>query len=187
MRQIIYIFVLISLSFTVNAQLKSKSLMLENEKQAFTSVSSNDEKKNAERVSPLVVELNEQGVTKALVEKNYEQAISFFRRAIDTDPECYTCRYNLGRAFLKTENFDEAVAVFTQLTKTKPDYANAFAGLGDALGEKEQFTEAIAAYRQALKLEHNDPITHCNLAISFHHVGDYKQALHHFDEAIKQR
>ena len=88
--------------------------MLENEKQAFTSISTNEEKKNAENVSLEVVEINDQGVNKALVEKNYEQAISFFRRAVDIGPECYTCRYNLGRAFLKTENFDKSAAVFTE-------------------------------------------------------------------------
>ena len=172
MRHLIYIFVIISLSFTVNAQLKSRSLMLEDEKQMFTSVSAKYEKRNAENVAPLAVELNEQGVNKALVENNYKEALSLFRRAVDIDSECFTCRYNLGRSFLKTGSLDEAVETFTQLTKAKPDYANAYAGLGDALGEKKQFTEAIAAYRQALKLEYKEAFTHCNLGIELHHNED---------------
>ena len=185
MRHLIYIFVIISLSFTVNAQLKSRSLMLEDEKRMFTSVSAKDEKGNALTISPLAIELNEQGVRKALVENNYKEALLLFRRAVDIDSGCFTCRYNLGRSFHETGNLDEAVETFTQLTKAKPDYAIAYAGLGDTLREKEQFTEAIAAYRQALKLENKDAITHCNLAIALHHTEDYKQAVHHFDEAIK--
>ena len=78
MRHLIYIFVIILLSFTVNAQLKSRSLMLENEKQMFTSVSANDEERNAKYVSPLAVELNEQGVRKALVEKTIRKRFLFF-------------------------------------------------------------------------------------------------------------
>src|SRR5215204_7314074 len=100
MRHLIYIFVIILLSFSVNAQLKSRSLMLENEKQMFTSVSAKDEKRNAKTFSPLVVELNEQGVLKALNENNYKEALSLFRRAADIDSECFACRYNLGRSFL---------------------------------------------------------------------------------------
>jgi hypothetical protein len=47
MRHIIYIFVIISLSFTVNAQLKTRSLMLEDEKQTSASVSKARNEKEA--------------------------------------------------------------------------------------------------------------------------------------------
>ncbi|MCA1626284.1 MAG: tetratricopeptide repeat protein, partial [Acidobacteria bacterium] len=81
-------------------------------------------RRDANNVAHLAVELNEQGVSKALVENNYKEALSLFRRAVDIDSGCFTCRYNLGKSFLKTGNLDEAVETFTQLTKAKPDYAN---------------------------------------------------------------
>lgn len=187
MRHLIYIFVIISLSFTVNAQLKSKSLTLENDhKQTFKSVST-DEKSGARSISPLAIEFNRQGIKKVLVENDLEQALPLFQKAVDIDYGCFNCRYNLGMSFLGLGNLDTAIEIFTSLTGEVPNYANAFAGLGDTLGKKGRHAEAVAAYRQALKLENNDPYTYCNLGTSLHQMGEHKEALKYFGEAIRQK
>ena len=82
MRHIIYIFVIISLSLTVNGQLKTKSLGFEIEKQT---VSADPNKNGNEELINQVVSLNEKGVDAALKENDYRKAIDFFRQAAELD------------------------------------------------------------------------------------------------------
>lgn len=159
--------------------------MLEDEKQAFTSVSASDGSANSFVVSPLAIELNERGVKKAIAENNYKEALTLFRRAVEIDSGCFQCTYNLGRSLLETGSLDEAVEVFSKLTKSKPDYAAALFGLADAFGMKENYTEAVPIYTKGLEIDEKDAISHCNLAISLHKIKKYEQALQHFDSAIK--
>ena len=80
MRHIIYIFVIISLSLTVNGQLKTKSLGFEIEKQT---VSADSNKNGNEELINQVISLNEKGVEAALEKNDYRQAIDFFRQAAE--------------------------------------------------------------------------------------------------------
>jgi tetratricopeptide (TPR) repeat protein len=182
MRQIFYFFVIISLSFTVNAQLKERSLEFENEKQTS---SADPVYKESAVFSEEVAALNQSGINAALKENDYRKANNFFRQAAGLAPGCFVCRYNLGKSLLTLENLDEAVDVLTKLVKDKPDFANAYAILGDALFNKNRFDESIAAYQKALAIAPDEAFTLCNLGIAQHHSEKYEDALQSFGRAIK--
>lgn len=188
MRHLIYILVILLLSFAVNAQLKNRSLVLEDkQKQTFKKDSNNADVKIVSGISPAAIELNEQGYRKVMQENDHAGALKLFQKAVETDAECHICRYNLGRTYLETNRLDEALEELIYLTRTRPEYADAFAALGDVYGYKNRLAEGIQAFRRALKLENFDPVSHCNIAILLHRAGNYEEAVDHFDTAIKQK
>ena len=182
MRHIIYIFVIISLSLTINGQLKTKSLGFEIEKQT---VSADPNKNGAADFSEEVAMLNEKGVNAALTENDYRKANDFFRQAAGLDAGCFVCRYNLGKSFLELENYDEAIEILNKLVAEKPDYANAYSILGNALYRKNRFDESISAYQKSLAIEPDNAIALCSLAVSQYASGKYEQALQNFNASIK--
>ena len=107
MQKIFIIFAVIILSFTTQAQMKVRNLQL----------IADDPKDDSTRIAPKpdsikstnFVELNNLGVRKVLVEKDYKQAIEFFSKAVEIAPACFRCKFNLGRSFMELENFDEAI------------------------------------------------------------------------------
>lgn len=181
MRQIIYFFVIISLSLTVNAQLKNRSLDFEIGKQT----SSADKNGTPEEFPEEVVKLNQNGLDAALKENDYRKANDFFRQAAGLAPGCFVCRYNLGKSLAALEKYDEAVEVLSKLVQEKPDFANAYAILGDAYFGKNRFEESVSAYQNALAIEPKDAITHCNLGIAQHRLNKYEAAIQSFDKAVK--
>lgn len=181
MRQIFYFFVIISLSLTVNAQLKNKSLGFEIEKQT----SSAADKNGAAELPEEIVTLNQNGVRTVLKENDYRKAEEFFRQAAGLAPGCFICRYNLGRSLIELGNFDEAIELLNILVKDKPDYANAYSILGDAYFGKMRYEESIAAYRKALAMKPDDSITLCNLGTALHRTEKYEEARKVFDRTIK--
>ena len=108
---------IIFLSAAVNAQLKSNNFQSENKKPKFEK-SSISETKNESIDSPNYIELNELGIKKAF-DDDYQQASEYFSKALEEEPECYTCLYNLGRSYIKLEKFDDAIEIFHQLIKNK--------------------------------------------------------------------
>lgn len=141
MQKIYILLAVITLSLSINAQMKTRNLQVVNEEPAADPASLETKKESAN--SPSYVDLNNSGVKKALAEGDYKQAITLFLRAVELKPDCFTCRLNLGRSFLKLEKYDDAVGIFNQLTKIAPDNANAQASLGEALNAKGFYKESL--------------------------------------------
>lgn len=127
--------------------------------------------------------LNDLGVKKALKENDYGQASALFRKAIEIDPNCTECRYNLGRSYIKTGDLDKSIEIFKDLTRSNS--AIAYAALGEALSKKGLYEESIQYYQKGLKTEPNDAVTLSNLAYSLHQTEKDAEALMYCDEAIR--
>lgn len=182
----LYLFLaIITLSFTVNAQLKSNDFLLEGRSNFSNEKKSANSENKGSTETPDFVKLNEAGVKKALVEKNYPEAIVLFNQAIEANPNCFVCRYNIGRSQVKIGKLNEAAEIFRKLIEQWPDFANAHSSLGETLSEKGLFRESLASYEKALSLSPDDCTTLTNYALSLQNVGEYKKALEYLDKALK--
>ena len=183
MRQIIYFFVIISLSSAINAQIQNRSLDYKIEKQTFPAAVSLE--KETEAISEEVALINRKGVDAALKNNDYRTAKNLFQQATEIDSGCLACRYNLGKSLYELGEIDAAIDVMNNLIKQNPGYSKSYAVLGDAFKNKKRFVESIAAYEKALAIEPKDAITLCNLGIVQYHAEKYDLALQSFEKSIK--
>lgn len=180
MQKIFIIFVVIILSSTISAQLKERNLETITDDPVVVKPS---ESKSANAVS--FVELNKMGVQMALVEKNYAGSIEFFAKAVQIEPGCSGCKFNLGRAFLQTEKFDDAIKIFNELTVSDSNRADVYASLGEVYNLKGLYEDSLPYFQKALKLNPNDPVTLTNYAVSLTMLEKHKDALEKLDKAVK--
>ncbi|HEY8559178.1 MAG TPA: tetratricopeptide repeat protein [Pyrinomonadaceae bacterium] len=182
MQKIIIIFAVIILSSTVSAQMKMRDLQYASDDSSGSSPAT---PKADSTKAPDFVELNRQGVQKALVEKNYQQAAELFTKAIAAAPDCSRCKYNLGRTYLVLQKNDEGIRIFDELVRSDPNGFEFYGSLGELYSQKALYRESLPYYEKALKLNPKDPITLCNYAISLTLLEKHGAALENLDQAIK--
>ena len=133
MQKIFIIFAVIILSSITQAQMKMRNLQIVADEP--TDSTQTQIKPDSTKAANFV-ELNKLGIQKYLVEKDYNQAIDFFSKAIEAAPDCFRCKFNLGRSFLQVEKYDDAVKIFNELIAVDPNGSDAFASLGETYYKK---------------------------------------------------
>ena len=87
---------------------------------------------------------------------DYKQAIPYFKRVLETDPDNIDVLYNLGVCYYSLDNFHQAIAAFESILNIKPDdpevyglLGNAYYLSGDLQNAKESFVLARELFRKA--------------------------------------
>jgi lipoprotein NlpI len=81
-----------------------------------------------------------------------DDAITAFTHAVEVNPSCYDCYYNIGFAQSQKKDYDKSEAAFKKAIELKPDYAEAFSGLANIYNAQRKFDEAAAASAKANEL-----------------------------------
>src|SRR4029077_8571990 len=63
--------------------------------------------------------------------------------------------------------------------------AESYSQQSNELSRNKAWDQAISIYRKALALDHNDPDTHYNLALTLKYKGDTKQAVEEFEATLR--
>src|SRR5207244_1295768 len=89
----------------------------------------------------------------------YDEAIGGFQKALEGQPNCSACFYNIGYAHaqkaakaegdVKTKEFEEAETNYKKAIEQKADYADAYAGLASIYNAQRKFDLAAAASAKA--------------------------------------
>lgn len=88
--------------------------------------------------------------------ENYQEAIDYYRRALELHPKHIKARYNLGNIYVAYEDFPSAVQEYKTVLKHEPDYLNARISLGIVLAEELfEFDQAIEHYEKVIKTGNN--------------------------------
>lgn len=98
--------------------------------------------------------------------KEFEQAITNYKKASEKNPASATATYNLGNALYRNKKTDEAVQAYDNAVTNAPtdlDRSKAFYNKGVVLQNNKKLPECIDAYKQALKLNPNDEDARQNL------------------------
>jgi tetratricopeptide (TPR) repeat protein len=110
-------------------------------------------------------ELIEKG-NEAYNKKQYNEAISNYKKAIEKNPTDETALFNLGNALYKSGKNEEAEQAFDQAVNSSQspgNKANAWYNKGVALQNNNKLPECIEAYKQALRLNPDDDDARQNL------------------------
>ena len=115
--------------------------------------------------------------------KNYDEAITCYKKATELDPGFASAYYNLGIIYAAKGMFDEAYRAYKKVLSIKPDYYAARNNLATAYIKLEMFDEAITELKQVLDSNPDLPHAHFNLGECYFSKGNSVLAADHYYKA----
>jgi tetratricopeptide (TPR) repeat protein len=112
-----------------------------------------------------------------------DEAIEYFKKASETEPDSANYHFALGNALLQSGQIDEAILQYQDALKISPNDAQANNNIAYAFMKKGQPSQAIIYFQEALK---NNPgyEAYYNLADAFRRSGNAPQAIAGYQKAI---
>jgi Flp pilus assembly protein TadD len=116
-----------------------------------------------------------------------DEACECYRRAIEIQPDAFDALANLGLVLSDLGQFVEAKEWLDAAYKLQPGSADVFQNYGINLGRQGRWAEAIEKYEHGLRLEHDYPRLHMNLAYALLCLGDYQRGWREHEWRLKWR
>jgi len=121
------------------------------------------------------------------LQKQHEQAIRCFRRAIQLDPTFAYAHTLVGHELMAGDSYDKAVQMYQQAIALDPRNYNAWWGLGNVYHRQEDFTKAKYNFHHAVQINLNNDVLRTSLGIVFQATGETQRALRVFSKAAESR
>lgn len=126
---------------------------------------------------------NNYGVELSQAHHNFKDAIPYFVKAIQMDPNYYDPRNNLAVAYANTDQMHLAIDVLHQGLRVNPYYPEGYNNLASFLFKDKQYDKAEAALHTALKLRPHYGKAYYNLGRIYVEQGKKELAWQHFKDA----
>lgn len=101
---------------------------------------------------------------KAFENKNLDEAIALFTKALPSSKNPAELHYNIGLCYGHKIMLDEAIAEFKKAIAIEPNHIKARNNLGLAYERKGLIDPALAEYKQAVTINPDNPQAHYNIA-----------------------
>jgi predicted O-linked N-acetylglucosamine transferase (SPINDLY family) len=121
----------------------------------------------------------------SLQQKNFNNAITKFNKAISINSKHHALYNNLGVTYKEMEQYDNAIKNFKRAIELNPNYAEAYNNLGIIFKKKYQYKEAFNNYKTAIELKDNYAEAYNNLGLLFGDIKNYKESIINFSKAIE--
>ncbi len=98
-----------------------------------------------------------------------------FKKSIESEPELFESKFNLGDTYYKQGKYDEAIKTYQSLQSQTNDNelkAKLQHNIGNSLLKSQKLEESVNAYKNALKLNPNDEDTKYNLSYALSLLKD---------------
>ena len=118
-------------------------------------------------------------------QKEYEESIEHYTKAIDIKPDFANAYNNRGNAYGDKGDYDRAIEDYTKAIQFNPNYAEAYNNRGNAYGDKGDYDRAIEDYTKAIQHNPNDAETYNNRGIAYRNKGDNDRAIEDYTKAIQ--
>jgi len=120
------------------------------------------------------------------LQKQHEQAIRCFRRAIQLDPTFAYAHNLIGHELMAEENYDKAVHMYQQAIALDHRSYNAWWGLGNVYQRQEDFAKAKYNFHHAVQINACNDVLLISLGIAFQATGETQRALRAFSKVESQ-
>jgi tetratricopeptide (TPR) repeat protein len=114
--------------------------------------------------------------TEQMLAKKYEEAIVFFRRAIDLNPDFAEAYYNLGVAYEELGKHEDSVETLKKAIRLTPENANAHYALGYAYYQLKRYKESVDALERSLALKPGNAFARKKLGSAYLAMGNKEKA-----------
>ena len=115
------------------------------------------------------------------------EAIKWYKKAVDVQPDSYDVMNTIGELSYKIGNTDEALLWFDRSLEEKPDHLKALQGKAKILFELEMYEEAIEVYDKALKKKPYDGPLLTGKGNALFELEMYEEAIEVYDKALEDR
>jgi tetratricopeptide (TPR) repeat protein len=115
---------------------------------------------------------------------DYENAVSFFNRTIELDPNMVDAYLFRGLAYRNLKKYKEAMEDYNKIISLEPNSAAAYNNRGVVYWKQGKFKEALADYNKTISLAPNDYIVYKNRGVVNFEMGNYNDALTDYNKAI---
>ncbi len=99
-------------------------------------------------------------------------AISFYKKAVEADPQNPRAHNNLGVAYEEKGDYEAAIEEYKKAFGLCPELKEAHYNLGSLYGLMGRYEESIEGLEKALELDSCDLETHYNLSLSYKNRGE---------------
>ena len=117
--------------------------------------------------------------------KNYQDAINYYNKAIDINPKHTNSYYNLGLLLNEIKNYKEAIGCFEKTLETEPGFKNANNVLGIIYFKLGENLKAITCYENEIQINPLNIEAYNNLGIVFYNLGEIQKARNFYEKAIQ--
>ncbi|MEA1940236.1 MAG: tetratricopeptide repeat protein, partial [Candidatus Caldatribacteriota bacterium] len=112
-----------------------------------------------------------------LGEKDYDAAISEFKKAVSKEPYNVYNHFWLGKAYYDKGRYKDAVTHLKKATELQPNNAYHLLMLGNAYMKTQQYQDAIVALKKAIGIEPTESVFLRELSYCYIKVQNYDEAI----------
>jgi Flp pilus assembly protein TadD len=116
--------------------------------------------------------------------EKFDRSEAAAKRAITLDSESYTAHYILGFLRSHEEKWSDALKHLKKANKLKPNNPEILRCLGWALFSDSQRAQGVVTLERALNLDNDNPLTLCDLGVSYLQVKNFSKAKALFIRAL---
>jgi tetratricopeptide (TPR) repeat protein len=116
--------------------------------------------------------------------KEYDNAILYYQKSIDLNPNNASPYINLGLAYHDKGNLDKAIQVLQKAIDLNPQNSMAFNNLGAAYAAKGNLDKAIELYEKAVEINPEYSAAYNNMGSAYIQKGNFDKAIQLFQKAI---
>merc|ERR1719297_214113 len=117
-------------------------------------------------------------------QKEHENAIKFFQRAVQVSLNFAYAYTLLGHEYVSIEELEKAQSCFRTAARIDPRHYNAWYGIGLTFYKQERYPYAEIYYKKALIINKFSPILMCHVAVVQHANNNIEAALDTLNRAI---
>jgi tetratricopeptide (TPR) repeat protein len=119
----------------------------------------------------------------AVVEKNYDQAISLLQQMVASDKADYQAQTILGTLLGSQGKYDEAERAYLSALSTKPTYAPALLDFGRLRLKQKKFADAVEPLTKLVGLQPDSGEAHLLLGDAYAQMDQRPRAIPHLNSA----
>jgi tetratricopeptide (TPR) repeat protein len=113
-----------------------------------------------------------------------DEAIYWYRKALEINPENTIAHSNIGAALQSTGQLEEAARSYQKAIDSNPDYAEAHNNIGTVLQEQSKLDSAVASYKKAIDIKPDYVEVYSNLGNALKEQGKLCEAVTYYQKAI---
>lgn len=114
-----------------------------------------------------------------------EVALQFYRRAVETNPNCTEAHHALAEIYLETKQYDAAIHAAQLAIRSQSNLANAYRIIGNAFLYQSNPELAMRAYSKALAIQPNFAEVYSNIGSVFISQKRLQEAIQNYQKSIE--
>jgi tetratricopeptide (TPR) repeat protein len=139
-----------------------------------------DKAKNKPDVNSIVREGDEH-----LLRDEYDKAIEYYDRAIESDPYLVDAWHKKGNALYNKENYVEAIKCYDRASLINPKHFESWYKKGITYKKRNDHAQAIKSFDKAIEIRADNSDVWYEKALSLSHLKRHEEAIKCYDNAIE--